>query len=161
MTLRVTTVMMAYTNSDQVKRSIDNFEKYHLFTESKLKQFILKDFDQCSSILRKIMLEEEIYHLLTQLPLTVEERNNLVMYSGSFFASVVQSWSGLHWMFTDFWHLLYWLRSWFLHFSWTEGSSETIKASRPFAFICISWNRYQMYRYIRDSINRMNTSCLG
>ena len=84
MTLRVTTVITAYTNSDQVNRSIDNLEKYRLFTESKLKQFILKEFDQCSSILRKIMLEGEIYHLLTQLPLTVEERNNLVMYSRSF-----------------------------------------------------------------------------
>ena len=84
MMLRVTSVIMAYTNSDQLKRSIDNLEKYHLFTENKLKQFILKEFNQCSSILRKIMLEGEIYHLLTQLPLTVEERNNLVMYSRSF-----------------------------------------------------------------------------
>ena len=84
MTLRVTSVIMAYTNSDQLKRSIDNLEKYRLFTENKLKQFILKEFDQCSSILRKIILEGEIYHLLTQLPLTVEERHNLVMYSRSF-----------------------------------------------------------------------------
>ena len=84
MTLRVTSVIMAYTNSDQLKQSIDNLEKYRLFTENKLKQFILKEFNQCSSILRKIMLEGEIYHLLTQLPLTVEERNNLVMYSRSF-----------------------------------------------------------------------------
>ena len=84
MTLRVTSVIMAYTNSDQLKRSIDNLEKYRLFTENKLKRFILKEFNQCSSILRKIMLEGEIYHLLTQLPLTVEERNNLVMYSRSF-----------------------------------------------------------------------------
>ena len=84
MTLRVTSVIMAHTNSDQLKRSIDNLEKYRLFTENKLKQFILKEFNQCSSILRKIMLEGEIYHLLTQLPLTVEERNNLVMYSRSF-----------------------------------------------------------------------------
>ena len=84
MTLRVTSVIMAYTNSDQLKRSMDNLEKYRLFTENKLKQFILKEFNQCSSILRKIMLEGEIYHLLTQLPLTVEERNNLVMYSRSF-----------------------------------------------------------------------------
>ena len=91
MTLRVTSVIMAYTNSDQLKRSVDNLEKYHLFTENKLKQFILKEFNQCSSILRKIMLEGEIYHLLT-----VEERNDLVMYSRSFFASVVQNWSGLH-----------------------------------------------------------------
>ena len=75
---------MAYTNSDQLKRSIDNLEKYRLFTENKLKQFILKEFNQCSSILRKIMLEGEIYHLLAQLPLTAEERNNLVMYSRSF-----------------------------------------------------------------------------
>ena len=84
MTLRVTAVIMTYTNFDQVNRSIDNLEKYHLFTENKLKQFIRKEFDQCSSILRKIMLEGEIYYLLTQLPLTVEERNNLVMYSRSF-----------------------------------------------------------------------------
>ena len=70
---------MAYTNSDQLKRSIDNLEKYRLFTENNL-----KEFNQCSSIFRKIMLEGEIYHLLTQLPLTVEERNNLVMYSRSF-----------------------------------------------------------------------------
>ena len=84
MTLRVTAVIMTYTNFDQVNRSIDNLEKYHLFTENKLKQFILKEFDQCSSILRKIMLEGEIYYLLTQLPLTVEERNNLVMYPRSF-----------------------------------------------------------------------------
>ena len=84
MTSRVTSVIMAYTNSVQLKRSIDNLEKYLLFTENKLKQFILKEFNQCSSILRKIMLEGEIYHLLTQLPLTVEERNNLVMYSRSF-----------------------------------------------------------------------------
>ena len=84
MTLRVTSVIMAYTNSDQLKWSIDNLEKYRLFTENKLKQFILKEFNQCSSILRKIMLEGEKYHLLTQLPLTVEERNNLVMYSRSF-----------------------------------------------------------------------------
>ena len=84
MTLRVTSVIMAYTNSDQLKQSIDNLEKYRLFTENKLKQFILKEFNQCSSILRKIILEGEIYHLLTQLPLIVEERNNLVMYSRSF-----------------------------------------------------------------------------
>ena len=84
MTSRVTSVIMAYTNSVQLKRSIDNLEKYRLFTENKLEQFILKEFNQCSSILRKIMLEGEIYHLLTQLPLTVEERNNLVMYSRSF-----------------------------------------------------------------------------
>ena len=84
MTLRVTSVIMAYTNSDQLKRSIDNLEKYRLFTENNLKRSILKEFNQCSSIFRKIMLEGEIYHLLTQLPLTVEERNNLVMYSRSF-----------------------------------------------------------------------------
>ena len=84
MTSRVTSVIMAYTNSVQLKWSIDNLEKYRLFTENNLKRFILKEFNQCSSILRKIMLEGEIYHLLTQLPLRVAERNNLVMYSRSF-----------------------------------------------------------------------------
>ena len=84
MTLRGITVIMTDVKSDQVKQSIDNFETYRPFTEGKLKLFIHKEFDQCGSLLCKIMLEGEMYHLLTQLPLTVEERNNLVMYSRSF-----------------------------------------------------------------------------
>ena len=84
MTLRLTTVIMANVKSDKEKQSLDNLEKYRLFTEGKLKPFIHKEFDQCGSLLRKIMLEGKMYHLLTQLPLTVEERNNLVMYSRSF-----------------------------------------------------------------------------
>ena len=66
--------------SDQVKQSVDNHEEYRLFTENKLKLFIHKEFDQCGSLLHKIMLEGEIYHLLTQLPLIAEERKNLVVY---------------------------------------------------------------------------------
>ena len=84
MTLRVTSVIMAHANCDQVKQSIDNLVKYRLFTENNLKLFICKEFDRCGSLFRKIMLEGEMYHLLTQLPLTVEERNNLVVYSRSF-----------------------------------------------------------------------------
>ena len=75
---------MAYVKSDQVKQSVDNLEKYRLFTEVKLRLLIRKEFDQCGSLLHKIMLEGEMYHLLTQLPLTVEERNNLVVNFGSF-----------------------------------------------------------------------------
>ena len=75
---------MASVKSDKVKQSLDNLEKYRLFTEGNLKPFIHKEFDQCGSLPRKIMLEGEMYHLLTQLPLTAEERNNLVIYSGSF-----------------------------------------------------------------------------
>ena len=75
---------MADAKSDKVKQSVDNLEKYRLFTEGKLKPSIHKEFDQCGSLLRKIMLEGEMSHLLTQLPLTVEETNNLVMYSRSF-----------------------------------------------------------------------------
>ena len=74
---------MAYVKYDQVKQSVDNLEKYRLFTEDKLKLFIRKEFGQCRSLLRKIMREGDIYHLLSQLPLTVEERNNLVVYSKS------------------------------------------------------------------------------
>ena len=74
MMIGVTSVIMAYTSSDPVKQSISGLEKYHLFMENKLKQFICKEFNQCSSILRKIMLEGEMYHLLTQLPLTVDEK---------------------------------------------------------------------------------------
>ena len=60
---------MANVKSDKVKQPLDNLEKYHLFTEGKLKPFIYKEFNQCGSLLHKIMLEGE--------------RNNLVMYSGS------------------------------------------------------------------------------
>ena len=82
--LRLTTVIMANVKSDEVKQLLDNPEKYRPFTKGKLKPFIHKEFDQCGSLLHKIMLEGETYHLLTQLPLTVEERNNLVMYSRRF-----------------------------------------------------------------------------
>ena len=83
-TLGVTTVIMANVKSDEVKQSLGNLEKCRLFTEDNLKLFIHKEFDQCGSLLRKIMLEGEMYHLLTQLPLTVEERSNLVVYSKRF-----------------------------------------------------------------------------
>ena len=82
--LRLTTVIMTSVKSDKVKQSLDDLEKYRLFTEGNLKPFINKEFEQCGSLVRKIMLEGEIRHLLTQFPLTVEERNNLAMYSRSF-----------------------------------------------------------------------------
>ena len=82
--LRLATVIMANVKSDKVKQPLDNLEKYRLFTEGNLKPIIHKEFDQCGSLLHKIMLEGEISHLLTQLPLTEEERNYLVMYSRSF-----------------------------------------------------------------------------
>ena len=75
---------MANVKSDQVKQSIDNLEKYRLFTEGKLKLYIHKELNQCGSLLRIIMLEGEMYHLLPQLPLTAEERNNLIVYPRSF-----------------------------------------------------------------------------
>ena len=75
---------MANVKSYEVKQSLDNLKKYRLFTEGNLKPFIHKEFDQFGSLLQKIMLEGEVYRLLTQLPLTVEERNSLVMYSRSF-----------------------------------------------------------------------------
>ena len=82
--LRLTTVIMTSVKSDKVKQSLDDLEKYRLFTEGNLKPFINKEFEQCGSLVHKIMLEGEICHLLTQRPLTVEERNNLAMYSRSF-----------------------------------------------------------------------------
>ena len=75
---------MASVKSDKVKQSLDDLEKYRLFTEGTLKPFIHKEFEQCGSLVCKIMLEGEMCHLLTQLPLTVEERNNLAMYSRSY-----------------------------------------------------------------------------
>ena len=81
MTLRVTSVIMIYVKSDQVKQWVDNLEKYHLFTEDKLGLFIRKESDQCDSLVQKMMIEGDMFHLLTQLPLTVEERNNLAVYS--------------------------------------------------------------------------------
>ena len=52
-TLRLTTVIMTSVKSDKVKQSLDNLEKYRLFTEGNLKPFIHKEFDQCGSLLRK------------------------------------------------------------------------------------------------------------
>ena len=54
---------MTDVNSDQVKQSTDNLEKYRLFTKGKLS--VQKEFDQCGSLFCKIMLEREMYHLLT------------------------------------------------------------------------------------------------
>ena len=38
--LRLTTVIMASVKSDKVKQSLDDLEKYRLFTEGNLKPFI-------------------------------------------------------------------------------------------------------------------------
>ena len=84
MMLRGTAVIMANVKFDEVKQWFDSLQKYRLFTKGKLKLFIHKEFAQCGSLLRKIMLEGAMYHLLTQLPLTVQERSNLVIYSRSF-----------------------------------------------------------------------------
>ena len=147
---------MEYVKSDKVKQSISGLEKFHPFTENKLKLLFCKEFDQCDKLLRKIILEGEMYHLLRQLPLTVEERNNFFTYSRSFFPSVIQSWSGLHRMLTDFWYLLDWFHSWFLHFSWTEHSLFGNYKSKQ--TLCIHQFILESLRegYIRDSINRMN-----
>ena len=47
------------------------------------KFFAHKEFDQCESLFRNIMLDREMCHLLTQLP--ADERNSLIVYSRSFF----------------------------------------------------------------------------
>ena len=65
--LRLTTVIMASVKSDKVKQSLDDLEKYRLFTEGNLKPFIHKEFEQCGSLLRKIMLEGEMCHFLTNI----------------------------------------------------------------------------------------------
>ena len=151
MTLRGTTVIMANVKSDEVKQSLDNLVKYRLFTEGNLKPFIHKEFDQCGSLLRKIMLEGEMYHLLTQLPLTVEERNNLVIYSRSFLpvwyrAGVVCTECLL--IFGAY-SVGFILGSYI--FLWIEHSSKTMKASSSFSIISLFWNCYE-----KDSINKMN-----
>ena len=51
---------MANVKSDEVKQLLDNLQKYHLFTEGNLKPFIHKEYDQCGSLLLKIMLEGEM-----------------------------------------------------------------------------------------------------
>ena len=50
---------LANLKPDQVKQSLLDLEKYRLFIEDKLKLFIHKEFDQCGSLLHKIMLEGE------------------------------------------------------------------------------------------------------
>ena len=59
MTSGVTPVILAYVKSDQVEQSVDNPEKYRLFTEDKLKLFIFKEFGRFGSLFQKIMLEEK------------------------------------------------------------------------------------------------------
>ena len=142
---------MANVKSDEVKQSLDNLEKYRLFTEGNLKPFIHKEFDQCGSLLRKIMLEGEMYHLLTQLPLTVEERNNLVIYSRSFLPVWYRAGVVCTECLLIFGTYSRWFHSRFLHFLWIEHSSKTIKASSSFSIISLFWNCYE-----KDSINKMN-----
>ena len=126
---------MAYVKSDQVKQLVDNFEKYRLFREDKPKLFIRKEFDQCRFLTPKDHAGRRHLsdRLLSQRPLTVEERNNLVVYSRSFLPVWYRSgWSGLHRVLTNFWYLHDWFHFWFsLHVSKIEHSSETIKANNP------------------------------
>ena len=96
MTLRVTSVIMAYTNCDQLKRSIDNLEKYRLIAENKLKQFILKEFNQCSSILRNDHAGRRNISFTHTTPINSRRKKQSRDVFQKFFASVVQSWSGLH-----------------------------------------------------------------
>ena len=59
------------------------------------------------------------------------------------FTSVVQRWSSVNQVLTDFRYLLDCFHSWSLPFSWIEHSSETITANKLFAFISLSWNHYE------------------
>ena len=139
---------MANVKSDQVKQPLDDLEKYRLFTEGKLKPFIHKEFDQCGSLIRKIMLEGEKYHLLTQLPLTVEERNNLVMLSRSF----LSVWYRAGVVCIECLLIFGTYSAGFILGSYIfYGLNTLLKASSPFAFISLFWNCYE-----KDSINRMN-----
>ena len=141
---------MANVKSDEVKQSLDNLEKYRLFTEGNLKSFIHKEFDQCGSLLRKIMLEGEMYHLLTQLPLTVEERNNLVIYSRSF----LPVWYRAGVVCTECLLIFGTYSVGFIlgsYIFYGLNTSKTIKASSSFSIISLFWNCYE-----KDSINKMN-----
>ena len=138
---------MANVKSDEVKQSLDNLETYHLFTEGNLKPFIHKEFDltpQDHAGRRNVSFTHttSIDSRGKKQPCNIFQK---------FFASVVQSWSSLHRMLTDFWHLFSWFHSRFLHFLWIEHSSKTIKASSSFSIISLFWNCYE-----KDSINKMN-----
>ena len=148
--LRLTTVIMTSVKSDKVKQSLDDLEKYRLFTEGSLKPFIqriravwfLSPQDHAGRRNMSFTHSTSIDSRRKKQPRNVFQK---------FFTSVVQSWSGLHRMLADFWYLFVWLHSWFLHFSWIEHSSKTIKASSPFTIISLFWNFYE-----KVSINRMN-----
>ena len=90
---RVTSVIMAYVKSDRMKQSVDNLEKYRLFTEDKLK-----------------------------LPLTVQERNNLVVYARSFLPVWYRTGVSVGTECLPIvWYILDWFCHWFLHFSWIRN----------------------------------------
>ena len=97
---------MTYVKTDQVKQSIDSLEKYRLFTENKLELFFRKEFDQCGSLLRKIILEGENVSFTDTTSIKSRGKKQPRSVFQKLFASVVQSWSGLHRMLTDFWYLL-------------------------------------------------------
>ena len=113
---------MASVKSDKVKQSLDDLEKYRLFAEGSLKPFIHKEFEQCGSLLCKIMLEGEMCHLLTQLRLTAEERNNLAMFSRRFLPVWYRPGVVCIECLLIFGTYLVGCISWFLHFSWIEHS---------------------------------------
>ena len=85
-----------------------------------------------------------MYHLLTQLPLTVEERNSLMVYSRSF----LPVWYRAGVVCTECLQIFgtysigFILGSYIFH--GLNTLSETIEASKPFGFISLSWNRYEM-----------------
>ena len=96
MTLRVTSVIMAYTNSDQVKQSIDNLEKYRLFTEGKLKTVHSQRIRPVWFLTSKDHAGRRNVSFTHTTSIDSRRKKQPRNVFQKFFASVVQSWSGLH-----------------------------------------------------------------
>ena len=148
--LRLTTAIMASVKSDKVKQSLDDLEKYCLLQKVTSNRSFTKNSSSVVPYSARSYWKENVSFTYTTSINSRRKKQPRNVFQ-KFFTSVVQSWSGLHRMLADFWYLFGWLHSWFLHFSWIEHSSKTIKASNPFTVISLFWNFYE-----KDSINRMN-----
>ena len=75
---------MAYVKSDQVKQSVDNLEKYRLFTEDKLKLFVRKKIRPVWYFTPKDHAGRRNVSFTHTTPINSRGKNNHLAYSRSF-----------------------------------------------------------------------------
>ena len=87
MKLGVTSVVIAYIKSDQVKQSVDNLEKYRLFTQDKFKCSFAKNSTSVVPYSERSCWKETFTHTI---PINSRGKKQLRSVFQKFFTSVVQ-----------------------------------------------------------------------